>query len=164
MMFKKNRRAQEEMVGFAVIVIIVGIILIVLLGFMIGNKNNQQGNVESYEIESFIQASLQYSSSCGNELEFLSVQQLINACDSGTICLDNQDSCDTLNQTIKGLIDSGWSVGNGSAIKGYQFKVMSEGNEKLIIQKGNETSNYKGGFQDFASGVDSYEVSLKVYY
>ena len=151
------------MVGFAIIIIIVGVILLVLLGFMIGN-NNKQSNIESYEIESFLQSALQYSSNCENELEFLSVQELISACDSGSVCIDGRNSCDVLNQTIEGIINSGGNVGNGSAIKGYKFAVMNAGKQKLSIQKGNETSNYKGGIQDFASGVNSYEVSLNVYY
>ena len=35
--------------------------------------------------------------------------------------------------------------------------------EKLSIKEGNQTSNSKGGFQDFARNGNSYEISLNVY-
>ncbi len=161
-MKRLNKIGQEEMVGFAVIIIIVAVILLVILGFMLSSK--QTGVVQSFEIESFIQASLQYTTQCENEIEFSSVQNLIISCSRGEICLNGKESCSVLNDTIKEVVDSSWNVGNGSAIKGYKFAIVAENETIFLIQKGNETSNYRGGFQDFASGIDDYEVSLNVYY
>ena len=65
------KRAQEEMVGFALIVIIVSVILVIFLGFSLRDQGKE--NVESYEVESFIQSFLQYTSECRDNFNFLSV-------------------------------------------------------------------------------------------
>jgi len=161
-MNKKDKRGQEEMVGFVIIIVIVAVILLVLLGFML--RNNKSEAVESYEVESFIQASLQYTSDCGNQVEFLSIEDLIVSCEEKEMCLDERDSCEVLNETLKGMIEKAWNVNKESAVKGYQFKVMLDEEEKFSLKKGNETGNYKGAFQDFAKGHDTYQVSLDVYY
>ena len=40
---------------------------------------------------------------------------------------------------------------------------MVEEQEKLSLQEGNETGNYKGSFQDFARQGINYEVSFNIY-
>ena len=131
-----------------------------MLSFLIRSPN--KGATESYQVESFIQASLQYTSNCSNEIEFLSVQNLIIACEGEEKCLDGKNTCDILNSTIRGLINSGWSVGNQSVVKGYTFMISTEGKNQTI-KKGNQTSNSKGGFQDFSRSGRNYEVSLEIY-
>ena len=157
-----RKRGQEEMVGFVVIVVIVSVVLLVLLGFLL--RSPDKSAVESYEVESFIQASLQYTSECENQIEFLSIQDLIVACERGEKCLDERDSCEILNESLKGIIGKTWNVGEGSAVKGYKFTIRIEEEEKWVLKEGNETGNYKGAFQDFAKRGNSYEVSLDVYY
>ncbi len=157
-----NRKGQEEMVGFIVIVVIVSVVLLVLLGFLLRSPGSSA--VESYEVESFIQASLQYTSECENRIEFLSIQDLIVSCERGEKCLDERDSCEILNESLKGVIGKAWNVSEQSAVKGYKFTIKIEEEERLVLKEGNETRNYKGAFQDFAKRGDSYEVSLDVYY
>jgi hypothetical protein len=156
-----KKKAQEEMVGFIVIVIIVSVILLVLLGFMLRSKDS--GTVENYLVESFIQSALQYTSSCENELEFLSVQDLIVSCERESVCLNGENSCYVLNDTLNNLVKSAWNVNNESAVKGYNLGVMAGERGIFMLQEGNETRNYKGGMQDFAKSGDNYEVSLSVY-
>ena len=162
MVRKKSKFGQEEMVGFAVIIIIVSVILLVLLGFMLRMPSSEA--VNNYEVESFIQASLQYTTTCENQIEFLSIEDLIVSCEEGGTCLDERNSCDILNESLKGIIENAWNVKNGSSVQGYKLKIMVDGEEKLVLKKGNETRNYKGAFQDFAKGSDNYEVFLDVYY
>lgn len=158
----RSRSGQEEMVGFVIIIIIVAVILLILLGFLLRSPGTEA--VKSYEIENFIQASLQYTSSCENQVEFLSVEDLIVACEEGEVCLDESNSCDVLNESLKGIIENAWNVKEGSAVKGYKLSVKVDEQEKWILKEGNETRNYKGAFQDFAKGSSNYEVSLNVYY
>jgi hypothetical protein len=157
----QNRKGQEEMVGFVIIIIIVSVVLLVLLGFLL--RSPDKGNVENYEVESFIQSALQYTSSCENELEFLSVQNLIVSCEEENTCINGENSCDILNYTLKNLVKNAWNVNNQSAVKGYKFSVMTGERGIFMIQEGNETRNYKGGLQDFAKRGSDYEVSLNVY-
>ena len=156
-----NKAGQEEMIGFAVIIVIVAVGLLILLSFLI--RSPSKGTTENYQVESFIQSALQYTSDCENEIEFLSVQKLIIACNNGKKCLDERDSCDVLNVTMTNLVEKGWNVGNQSAVKGYNLKVIADNQQKLMIKEGNETRNSKGGLQDFAQSGSNYEVSLNIY-
>jgi hypothetical protein len=156
-----KKRGQEEIVGFVVIVVIVSIILLVLLSFFIKNPSNEV--VNNYEVGSFIQSAMQYTSNCEDTVEFLAVQDLIVACGDKVICVDSKDSCEVLNETIKSLIEKGWNVGNQSAVKGYKFSISEDGQGTLLIKGGNETINYKGTVQPFAKEGKSYEVLLNVY-
>ncbi len=155
------KQGQEEMVGFVVILVIVGVILLVLFSFMFGNSSNNSNN-QNYEVENFIAASLQYTTDCENQIEYMSVEQLINACDTGTACLDGRDSCEVLNETIPNLINSGWNVNSQSSVKGYAF-IIAGVTENLSIEDGNKTNNYVGGSQQFQMGGQNYYVSFDVY-
>ena len=157
----KSKRAQEEIVGFVVIIIIVSVILLILLWFML--RTPDKNAVEDYEVESFIQATLQYTSNCESGVGFLPVRDLIVACEQKENCLDEKYSCLALNETLKDIIQTGWNVGTQSAIKGYKFSVMAGEQGIFLLQEGNETRNYKGAFQNFARGSESYDVSLNVY-
>ncbi|VVB83342.1 Uncharacterised protein [uncultured archaeon] len=161
MINKKNRLGQEEMVGFAVIAIIVSIGILILLSFMI--RSPTKGDTENYQIESFIGSALQYTSDCESDVEFLSVQKLVIACGNDEICLNEKNSCEVLDSTFTNLVKSGWNAGENSSVKGYNLQVLIDGQEKLNVTKGNKTINFKGGFQDFARSGRNYEVSLNVY-
>lgn len=157
-----NKKGQEEIVGFVVIIVIVAVIMLVLLWFLLNNPS--ESAVESFEIESFIQTTMQYTTDCESYTDVLSVQELIIACEDGEKCLDETDSCVALNETLAEIAENSWIVSEQSAVKGYKLNVEIDGEEKLQIQEGNETTNYRGAFQDFArAGVD-YKVSLNVYY
>lgn len=156
-----NKRAQEEMVGFALIAIIVSVGILILLSFLI--RSPTKGNTESYQIDSFIQSALQYTSDCENEIQFLNLQSLVISCNNGDSCLDGRNSCDVLNSTLTGIVENSWNAGNQSAIKGYGLKISIDGQDKLAVNKGNTTSDYTGGFQDFARSGHDYEVSLTIY-
>ena len=156
-----KKKGQEEIVGFVVIVIIVSVILLILLWLMLRTPNTS--SVENYEVESFIQASLQYTSNCESDVGFLDVQDLIVACEQKDNCLDERDSCLALNETLRDLIKTGWNVGTQSPIKGYQFSVMSGKQGIFLLQDGNITRDYKGALQNFARGSESYDVTLNVY-
>jgi hypothetical protein len=161
-MRENNKKGQEEMVGFVVIVVIVAVVLLILLGFLL--RSSDTSAVQDYEIESFIEAGLQYTSDCAGYLEFLTVEDLIVSCKEERACGDGRSSCDVLNDTLIGLIKAGWPVSNESAIKGYKFSIMAEEEGRLLLEEGNETSNYKGAFQDLPKGAITYEISLKIYY
>jgi hypothetical protein len=156
-----NKKGQDEMIGFAVIVIIIGVIILIAIGFMVNRPDKSA--VQDSEIESFIQSSLQYTTDCQDNLGYLSVQELIISCQSAESCLDGINSCAVLNSTLGNLIEKGWNVGTQSAIKGYEFNVKVGEESTLDYKKGNLTADYKAGIQSFArNGVD-YSLSLNLY-
>ena len=161
MMRKLDKKGQEEIVGFVVIVVIVGVIILILLGFLLNSPD--ESAIESYEVESFIDSMLQYTTNCESQLEYLSVQKLIAYCENEEICLNREDSCNILNSTIKEIIENGWNVNEQSAVKAYEFNIFNEDIEIFSVEKGNKSSSYKGSYQDFVRSGKEYKVSLTIY-
>jgi|TARA_B100001971_G_C18153805_1_gene517345 hypothetical protein len=153
-----NKLAQEEMVGFALIIIVVAVILLVFVGFSL--KNQEKETVESYEVESFTQSFLQYTTDCRDNLKTLSIQRLISNCRNNRICLDGRNTCEVLNSTLKGIVEESWKISTETAIKGYGLKIVSDGKEMLKFEKGNITVNSKGSVQYFPN----IEIFFTAYY
>jgi len=156
-----NKKAQEEMVGFAVILIITAVIIVILIGFMVRAKNTTSYN--SYEIEGFLDSSLQYTTNCSSYLGALDLEHLIVSCSKSEFCLDERSSCKVLNETLTGILDESWNVGQESYVKGYYFEILVNGNSSLVLEKGNMTGVYAGGSQDFANSGGGYDLIMNVY-
>jgi len=154
--FRKTKKAQEEMVGFILIVVIVMVILVIFLGFSL--KNTEKEVVESFEVDNFILSFTQYTTDCrdsGNS-EFLSLEKVISQCDSNKMCLDRRDSCDVLENTLEGIAEGGWGIGAGSPIKGYELNITSSGGDILFLKEGNVTSSSRGNIHPLPRGIDIY--------
>lgn len=164
--FVSCKRSQEEMVGFALIIIIVAVIIIVFLGFSL--RSSRKETIESYEAESFIQASLQFTTDCRDYFEPVSIQKLIFDCYEKEQCTDGKETCDVLNSTLTEMLEESWKIGEDAPVKGYEFKIIvnpEETPEKMLeIKQGNVTSNSKGASQSFSKGGNSIEVLFTVYY
>ena len=154
-----NKRAQEEIVGFAMIVIIVSIILIFFLVFSLSDEPV----TNSYETESFLQAALAYTSSCEDRNNFLPVQGLIVSCYNEARCDDEKDACVVLNETLKGILEESWQVGSDFPAKGYNLEVFTSEEQILSIEKGNIPGNYKGAQQVLPYSGAQISVLFNVY-
>ena len=157
-----NKRGQEEMIGFVLIVILVAIILLVFVGFSL--RTEQREDVESYEVESFIQAMLQQTSDCKDNQEYLSVDKLIFGCADSENCLDGREECLVLADNLRGIVQESWRTEN-RPIAGYELKILN-GKENLIpeIKDGNQTNNYKSSLSEFDRGGNQIQISFRVYY
>lgn len=158
-----SKKAQEEMVGFALIVILVGIILLVFLSFSLRKSSSDE--VESYEVESFLQSALQSTTTCRNNFGYLDIQEVIFECNNEESCLDGDYSCDILQTDLENMLQESWVVDEKSLIRGYSLRIILEEEEEILnITIGNETSTSKGSSQDFVKSGDLIEVFLTVYY
>src|SRR4030042_5939088 len=116
---KKSAKAQDEMVGFALIIIIVAVIFIVFVSIYL---NKPKEKTVDYQANSFVQSMLQYTTICEDEnLENLTVQDLMAKCKEGNPCYYNEElragcrpgspcpyesnPCIILNNTINWLIN-----------------------------------------------------------
>ena len=159
----RKKRAQEEMVGFALIIILVAVIFLVFLGFSL--RNQEKKNVESYEVESFLQSLLQYTTKCENNVERLSIRKLISSCYAEEKCLDEKNSCDVLKSDLTGILDESWKIGEDRPVKGYELEIITDKNESILdLKKGEETRSSKGAPQDFVKSSTLITVKLRVYY
>lgn len=158
-MILKSKKAQEEIVGFALIIIVVAVILLVFLGFSLG-KSSQ--NIQSYEIQSFVQSMIQSTTQCQDNFGYVSVENLIFMCTQGNNCIDGESSCSILNSTLQGMLDQAWPVGSGP-IRGYNLNITSNNGNPISMIKGNLTGNSEGTNQNFPNGGNSIEIIFSVY-
>jgi len=148
-----RKKAQEEMVGFALIMIVVAVILLMFVAFSL--RNPQKETIESYEVESFIQAFLQYTTDCaeGYEPVYYPLRNLITACNNRDVCSDGRNTCEVLNSTLREIVKGSWQVEAETPVKGYELKILFDNTQILVIKNGNQTSNSKGAVQYF-KGID----------
>jgi hypothetical protein len=157
-----SKKAQEEMVGFALIIIIVAIVILVFLSFSLRNSTGE--NVESYEVESFIQTALQYTTECRTSLGYLDVQRLVLECSKERTCDSGKNSCELLKETVESLTNETWFVGEDRPVKGYDFLINSDSGEILSVKQGTVAGNYRGASYIFTrSGID-FETVFRTYY
>lgn len=157
---KRNKLGQEEIVGFAVIIIIMAVIILFFLVFYL---RGERESVESYEANSFIQAFLHYTTDCENYREYLSIQKLIFECEKDFVCLDGRNSCEVLNSTLRGIVEESWKAGEDYPVKGYELNITTAQKELIYLKEGNISANYHSARQDFLSGGIKAEIVFKVY-
>jgi len=159
-----NKKAQEEILGFALIIIIVAVILLVFLGISL-NKSKEQ-SIESYEVQNFIQSFLQYTTSCTDKFEtdYMNLQEVIIECNNYGECLDGSDVCEVLDTTLREITEESWSVGEETYVRGYDLNITSEGEILTSFKKGNTTINYKGNSQKLPSRGDLISIEFTAYY
>ncbi|MEK6897849.1 MAG: hypothetical protein AABX28_00660 [Nanoarchaeota archaeon] len=158
----KNKKAQEEMVGFALIIIVVAVILLVFLSFSL--RTGQKEPVESYEVESFIQSFLQYTSDCSDNFGNMEIQELIFACNENIICVDERDTCEVLRGTLTNIVGESWKTGSDRPVKGYELLISSSSGEIMNLIEGERTTNLKGATQPFFKGGESFDITFTAYY
>ena len=158
----KNERGQEEMVGFALIIIIVAVILLIFLGFSIGGP--QKDFVESFEVESFVQASLQYTTECEDNFGPVNIQDLIFACNSNQYCLSGEDSCEVLEDNMNEILGESWMVGEERPVRGYNMSISSDSQDIYSNGDGTQTTNSKGASQSFFKSGENFDIVFTVYY
>jgi hypothetical protein len=160
----ENKRAQEEIVGFSMIIVIVAVILLIFLSFSL--KGSQKDTVESYEVEGYLQSLLQKTSDCKStdNLEYYSVKKLIFNCYSNEVCLDGKNTCDELLKEIGRISNQSWSVEKDSPIKGYILNITVNGEELKALHYGNRTGSYKGASQELSKEGNTFNLDFKAYY
>jgi len=160
---EKNKSGQEEMVGFALIIIIVAIIMLVFLGFSL--RSPQKATVESYEVESFIQSFLQYTTACENNVEKLSIQKLIFSCNNKELCTSGENSCNVLKSDLTNILSESWKIGADRPVKGYELSIKTDQNQTIMeLKNGETTANSKGAVQEFFRSNTLINIIFKAYY
>ena len=153
------------MVGFALIIIIVAVIMLIFLSLSL--KNPTQTNVKSGEIDNFILGSLQYTTDCKTNQLFLNLRALVFECytqaGEDDKCLDGRSYCQVLNTSLSKILENSWSVKTGSKYKGYALNINANENTILNITQGSPGVNYKESSQDFSRGGNNFIISFRVY-
>lgn len=150
------------MIGFGVILIIIGVIILIVFSLIIGSKKTSSSN--SLLLSSFVLSSLDTDSLCYYNYRNLSLRELIINCnkDEG-ICENNgKNLCLMLNETLKGMVGNGFQVGNSSYYKAYEIVVKMD-DKQIKLTNGNNTKSYYNTIEGFSRGGSNYVISLKLF-
>lgn len=159
-MDKLSKKGQEEIAGFMIIVVIISIILLFFLVFYL--QSDKQTD-ESYEVASFLQSALSYTTNCEKGNDFLAMDELIVSCYREENCENEEYSCEVLNKTLREIGDSSWPVDSEGKTKGYKIEITAGEVDMVSILKGNTTNTYKGSQQILPVTEVSIKVSFTAY-
>lgn len=154
----KSKKAQQEMVGFALIVVIVSVLILIFFVFALKKNTDFE---QSYEVEAFIQAFLQQTTNCSTDYypNYEDIQGLIFECGKNSVCLGGISSCEILNLTIEKLLKDSLQVGEEFPMKAYSLEIFYLGDDLMFFEKGELTKNNKGAVQKFQDA----DISLTFY-
>ena len=124
----KNKRAQEEMVGFVLIMIIVAVIFLVFLGIFLSQRDSET-KIESADVSQFLDAALEYTTTCSQNsgYTYLSLEDAIISCYKGEICEKDgvsASTCEIAELVFKDLIESAWVFSPQSKTTGYESSLI----------------------------------------
>ena len=151
----KNRlikKAQHEIVGFVLIVLIVSIIGVIFLSITLGNPKPERQN--SVEVSNLLEASMYQTTSCAINYipQYRNIQDLIKECykdKSGDFreCLDGENVCKQLETNLKEILSKSLNVGEDEVNKGYNIDIYFASDDEDI--KNNLILNfYEGNFNN----------------
>ncbi len=100
---KQNKRAQQEMIGFVLIVVIVTIAAVVFLVISLRNKPAEQQNVE---VENMLTAMFTYTTECAiSNDDYDDLEDLLKSCYDNKKCENNgKMACDYLEGLLKEIM------------------------------------------------------------
>lgn len=124
-----NRKGQEEMIGFAMIVVIVSLMIIGFLAFSM--RSSGSNKLESAEVGEFLDSVMHTTTECtgGSVNSHLDIGELIKECYNNPlkVCLNSEKSvCAYLNETLEEVIVKSWSVGSDKYYTGFKLNINFE--------------------------------------
>ncbi len=160
----KTKKAQEEMVGFVLIVVLVTVIFLILLGLFL-RKNSQDISMESSEVSMFLDSMVEFTTNCSlnSGFSYENVGDLAAECDRNSLCSNGKNACDVLNEVTTELIESSWNFGAESPTKGYVFSIKFENQNSLPISINSENvicTSYRGGTRPFQKALFDLKICL----
>ncbi len=130
---KLVKKAQEEMVGFALIIVIVAVLALILL-IIAGRKPVAPD--ESRELANFLNSIAQYTTECSESGSPYSVKEVIRACVGEAQCQNGKAACKVMNATLQPLLDAAFPI--DGKVKSYYFTLSYNHTEiKRILALGN---------------------------
>lgn len=167
---RNNKRAQEEIVGFVAIVVLVAVIALVLLSFSF--RKGAEAN-ESVAVAQLLSSMNEYTTGCevGNAVRGVALGRLYDACRTEGVCGDGRNACDVLNETSGDIIVNALRPAEDRPVKGYRLSAVLVGNLTLganiepffVSNYGNCSQTREKGTSDLRpSGGRAMRISLQI--
>ncbi|MAH43592.1 hypothetical protein CL614_07805 [archaeon] len=119
---RKSKHAQQEIVGFVLIVVLVVIALMVFLVISVRKAPEEK---QSIEVENMLSVILDYTTNCAivYEPDYDKIEDLVKSCYDNRQCTNlDKMACDYLNETVVDLM--GDLMKSESVINAYQFDIL----------------------------------------
>lgn len=167
----REKRAQEEIVGFVAVVVLVSVIALIFVSLSLRGPGPAVQDDES--MREALESALQYTSSCSIPGIFgqVSLGELFTPCVEQKSCEDGRASCDVLNETLGELLSIGLRVGPERPVKGYEFIAARMTNSSirdipeqtiLELREGNCTSYSRQGTNEFRPSRQAGIIRLEL--
>ena len=133
-MVKIYKKAQQEMVGFVLIVVLVVVGIMVFLVVSLRNPGEEQNSVETSAV---LESLMKSTSDCAIvfEPQYSNFEELFMNCYDDKRCENlNEMACDYLNKTLASMIPD---IMKSENLNGYEFSFISAGENKININEGN---------------------------
>lgn len=159
-----SKKAQEEMVGFVLVVVLVAVIFLILIGVFIRRPPAQPQ--QSTEISQFLSAMMEYTSSCSLDTGFSykKLGALADDCNSGKTCASGKTACEVLEETSKSLIESSWNFDDSSPTKDYLLTAEFENADNFELTSDNTSECTQSSGADRKIPGKNIILTLKICY
>ena len=159
-----KKQAQQEIVGFVLIVVLV---IVGLMIFLIVSLRDGGEIPESIEAENLLNSIMSATTNCAipGEPYYYDFEELFKGCYENERCSNlDRMACDYLNESLREVVDS--LLLSEARISAYQIDFLSkdelEENGILRIFRGNCTGTAVSAQRNLVSGGDSLIVRIKI--
>ena len=120
MIHNKNKRAQEEIVGFVIIVLLVSVVALVFFGISLRKTVPIESSVK---MENFMEGALGLTTECSIKAvpNYLDLGDLVKECRKMSNCYDGRKTCEVLNKTVTELLESTFPINGQAPTTYYSF-------------------------------------------
>ncbi|MDD5191571.1 MAG: hypothetical protein PHH54_02890 [Candidatus Nanoarchaeia archaeon] len=174
---KTKNKSQSEIVGFAVIIVIVTVIGLIFLSISIGRGEKIERT--SVEISDFLQSTMYHTTNCTTTFtpNYESIQELIKACYRNENCINlDKQACAVLEEDYSKIVKHSFNVSDDSRNKAYKLEIYYENRREVNASSASRASSNKEEIMNFTEGnfkncsseagasqaIDLYPGSIKV--
>jgi len=156
-----KNKAQQEMVGFVLIVVLVVVGLMVYLTISLRSSPE---NDKSLEVASMLDAIMKQTTGCAIVYvpDYDNFEYLFESAHRGDRCINlNKPAIDYLNETLRDVLSS--MVESEASVVGYELQFFEEEGEGILhIEQGNCTrGTIKSAMRSLVSGSQDIVIVLK---
>jgi len=121
-----RKKAQNEILGFAAIIVIVAVVGLVFLSLSLGR--GEVVRKTSIETSDFLQSSMHYTTNCTIDYipNYKNIQDLIKSCYRNQKCLGGEMACGALEDNYKEIISHSFQVSEDTKNKAYKLNIYYE--------------------------------------
>ncbi|MFA5061142.1 MAG: hypothetical protein WC494_02415 [Candidatus Pacearchaeota archaeon] len=139
-----NKKAQQEMVGFVLIVVVV---VVGLMIYLVISLKSEGGERTSVQADNILDSIMKMTTECAPvfEPDYDDYEELFGSCYANEVCsnLNNKKACDYLNESLSDVLEG--IIKSEAEINYYKFELfVKDGAGLLEIKQGNCTGSITG--------------------